>query len=138
MREKYVKGYFVLSRLLVSDFLLFNVLFWSSVKKFKVLGCRILESRVLGPRSQVLHPGSRVPGPRSWVSDPGSRVLCPYFRLYHLSSLKLTFLVISKSASPYILDFCIFVSSTFILFKDHCRNLTDNLKEYSDETLSIF
>ena len=30
--EKYVKGYYVLLRLLISDFLLFKVLFWSSIK----------------------------------------------------------------------------------------------------------
>ena len=32
MSEKYVKGYFTLPHLLVSNFLLFNVLFWSSIK----------------------------------------------------------------------------------------------------------
>ena len=32
IRGIYVKSYFALSRLLVSDFLLSNVLFWSSVK----------------------------------------------------------------------------------------------------------
>ena len=53
MKEKYVKGYFALSHLLVSDFLLFNVLFWSSTKKFKVLGSQILESWVQSPGSQV-------------------------------------------------------------------------------------
>ena len=74
-----LKGYFALSRLLVSDFLLFNVLFWSSIKKFKVLGSQILESWVLslgswvpGPRSQVPSSGSRVTGPVSQVLDPGS------------------------------------------------------------------
>ena len=56
MREKYVKEYFALSRLLVSDFLLFNVLFWSSIKKFKVPGSQILESWVLGPEFKVLSP----------------------------------------------------------------------------------
>ena len=85
-----LKGYFTLSRLLVSDFLLFNVLFWSSIKKFKVPGSQILESWVLslgswvpGPRSWVAGPGSwvSVAGPRSWVSGPGPQVLGPYFRL---------------------------------------------------------
>ena len=91
-----LKGYFALSRLLVSDFLLFNVLFWSSTKSSKsgcprfwssgswVLG---LESQVpdpgpgswvLGPKSRVLGPGSWVPGPESRVLGPGSRV---HFRL---------------------------------------------------------
>ena len=60
MREKYVKGYFALSRLLVSDFLLFKVLFWSSIKKFKVPGSQILESWFQDPGSWVLRP-------RSWV-----------------------------------------------------------------------
>ena len=32
MGEKYVKGYFALSHLLASNFLLFNILFWSSIK----------------------------------------------------------------------------------------------------------
>ena len=78
MMEKYVKGYFALSRLLVSDFLLFNVLFWSSIKvqnpgvpDFGVLGS---ESWVLSPRSRDMDPVSRVPGPWSWVLGPGSRV----------------------------------------------------------------
>ena len=60
MREIYVKGYFVLSRLRVSDFLLLNVLFWSSIKKFNVPGSQILEFWVLGLECWVL-------GPRSWV-----------------------------------------------------------------------
>ena len=51
-----LKGYFALSLLLVSDFLLFKVLFWCSRKKFKVLGSQILESWVLGLESQVLGP----------------------------------------------------------------------------------
>ena len=74
MREKYVKGYFALSRLLVSYFLIFNVLFWSSIKKFKVPESQILESWVLrfwswvpGFRSQDLGPGSWIPGLGSWV-----------------------------------------------------------------------
>ena len=74
MREKYVKVYFVLSRLLVSDFLLFNLLFWSSIKKFEVPGSQILESWVLrfwswvpGFRSQDLGPGFWILGLRSWV-----------------------------------------------------------------------
>ena len=76
MREKYVKEYFALSRLLVSDFLL-NVLFWSwsSVKKFKVLESQILESWVLGLDSWVLSPRTQVLGLKSWVSGPASRVL---------------------------------------------------------------
>ena len=74
MREKYVKGCFALSRLLVSDFLLFNVLFWSSMKKFKVLGSQILESWVLSLECQV-------PGLRSWA-------LGPYFRLCNLIRLQ--------------------------------------------------
>ena len=32
MTEKYTKEYFALSRLLVSDFLFFDVLFWSPIK----------------------------------------------------------------------------------------------------------
>ena len=60
MREKYVNGYFVLLHLLVSDLLLFNVLFWSSVKKFKVPGS-------WRPESWVSDPG--VPGSGSWASD---------------------------------------------------------------------
>ena len=86
-----LKGYFVLSSLLVSDFLLCNVLFWSSIKNFKVPGSQILESWVLGPefgvwspRSQdpglescALGPGSWVLGPGSWILDPGSWVLDP-------------------------------------------------------------
>ena len=41
---------------LVSDFLLFNVLFWSSIKKFKVQGLKFwdLESWVPGPGSWLL------------------------------------------------------------------------------------
>ena len=70
MREKYVKGYFALSRLLVSDFLLFNILFWSLIKKFKVLGSQILESWVLDLESQV--PGPKNLGPGSRVLGPGS------------------------------------------------------------------
>ena len=77
MMEKYVKGYFALSRLLVSDFLLFNILFWSSIKKFKVPGSQILESWVLGL-------GSWVPGSRSWVLGPGSWLLGLEFRLLNL------------------------------------------------------
>ena len=75
MREKYVKVYFVLSSLLVSDFLLFNVLSWSSIKKFKVLGSQILESWILGPESLVLSTRSQVLGPKSWVLGPGCMVL---------------------------------------------------------------
>ena len=101
-----IKGYFALSRLLVSNFLLFNVLFWSSIKKS--WGPRFWSpgSRVLGLESQVPCPGSWVPVPRSWVLGlgswvpgprsqalgPGSRVLGPefqvlgpHFRLCHRS-----------------------------------------------------
>ena len=69
MREKRVKGQFALSRLLVTDFLLLSVLFWSwsSIKKFKVSGSQILESWVPGPRSYVLGPGPQVLGPGSQV-----------------------------------------------------------------------
>ena len=58
-KEKYGKGYFVLSRLLVSDFLLLNVLFWSSVKKFKVPDFEVLSlgSWVFGLESQVPESG---------------------------------------------------------------------------------
>ena len=83
-----IKGYFALSRLLVSNFLLFNVLFWSSIKKswgprFWSPGSWVLglESQVPCPGSWVPVPGSwvlglwsRVPGPGSWVSVPGSWV----------------------------------------------------------------
>ena len=86
MMEKYVKRYFTLSRLLVSDFLLFNVLFWSSIKKFKVPGSQILESWVLslgswvpGPRAWDPGPGSWVLGSESWVLGSGSQVLGPGF-----------------------------------------------------------
>ena len=65
MREKNVKEYFVLSRLAVNDFWLFNVLFWSLVKKFRVLASHILESWVLGPEPFVLSPMSYVSLPRS-------------------------------------------------------------------------
>ena len=71
MRKKYVKEYLELSRLLVSDFLLFIDLFWSS------WGPRFwsLESRVLGSQGLkwVLGYGSWVPG--SQVLNPGSWVL---------------------------------------------------------------
>ena len=86
MREKYVKRYFALSRLLVSDFLLFKVLFWSSIKKFKVPGSQILEPWVLslgcwvpGPRSWVHGSGFWVPGLGSWFLRPGSWVSSPGF-----------------------------------------------------------
>ena len=65
MREKYVKGYFALSRLLVSDFLLFNVLFWSSIKKFRGPRFWSLESWVLGLEFQIPGPEIRVLGPES-------------------------------------------------------------------------
>ena len=62
MMEKYVKEYFVLSCLLVSDFVLLNDLFWSSIKTFKVPGSKVFGPWVLGAGSQVLG---------SWVADPG-------------------------------------------------------------------
>ena len=74
MREKYVKGYFAFSRLLVSDSLIFNVLFWSSVKNFKVPGSQILESWVLCPESRILSPGSWVVDPVSRIQSPGSLI----------------------------------------------------------------
>ena len=81
MMEKYVKVYFALSRLFVSDFLLFNVLFWSSIKvqnpgvpDFGVLGPK---SWVLSLSSQIPQPGSLVPGLGSCVSGPGFRVPGP-------------------------------------------------------------
>ena len=56
MRKKYVKEYLVLLRLLVSDFLLFNDLFWSSpVSGFGVLN----------PAPWVLGHGYQVLG--AWV-----------------------------------------------------------------------
>ena len=78
MMEKYVKEYFALSRLLVSDFLLLNVLFWSgsSIKKFKVPGSQILQSWVLGLESHNPVPGTPVLGPGS-----GSQVLGLGFRI---------------------------------------------------------
>ena len=85
MSEKYVKGYFVLSRSFISDFLLFNVLFRSSLKKFKVLGSQILEFWVLslgswvpGPRSRVLGLGSRVLSTEPWVTGLRFQGLGPY------------------------------------------------------------
>ena len=78
---KCIKRNFALSRLLVSDFLLFNALFWSSIKKFKVPGCHILESLVPGPGSWVPSPGFWVLNLGSWVTGPGSQVLGSYFRL---------------------------------------------------------
>ena len=88
--KKYVKGCFALSRLLVTDFLLFNVLFQSSVKMFKVPGFQVLGSWVLdpgvpGPVSRV--PSSGFPRSGSWILGslilgpgcwgPGSRILYP-------------------------------------------------------------
>ena len=70
-----LKGYFALSRSLVSDLLLFNVLFSSSIKKFKVLGSQILESWVLSLRSWV-------PGPSTWVLGPYFRVCQDKLVLY--------------------------------------------------------
>ena len=73
MREKYTKGYFALARLLVSDFLLFNV-----------SGSQILKSWVPGLESQVLDPGSQVLGPES-------QVLGPYFRQCHTKQLTFSY-----------------------------------------------
>ena len=87
---KMCKGIFWVSCLLASDFLLFNVLFWSSIKKFKVLGSQVLESYVSGPetlvsspgtQNPVMDPGSRLLGPRSRILDPGSWIPGPHFRL---------------------------------------------------------
>ena len=88
MKEKYVKGYFALSRLLVSEFLLFNVFQRPGVPDFGVVGP---EAWVLSPKSRVLGPYFRLCPPRvlgtgSWVllldyGLPRSRVLGPYFRL---------------------------------------------------------
>ena len=82
MKGKYVKGYFALSRLLVSDFLLFNILFLKFNKKVQSSGvpdCGVLdpEAWILSPRSQVPGPGSQVMGPGSWVLGPGSWILGP-------------------------------------------------------------
>ena len=81
-----IKGYFALSRLLVSNFLLFNVLFWSSIKKswgprFWSPGSWVLglESQVPCPGSWVLGLGSLVSGPRPWVLGLGSWVLSSRF-----------------------------------------------------------
>ena len=95
MREKYVKEYFTLSRLLVSDFLLFNVLFWSSIKKFKVLGSQILESWILDLEFQDPGPRSWIPGPRSWVSGPGSWVLILDYAVYWHVNTKTIFHTLS-------------------------------------------
>ena len=65
MREKCKKGYFALSRLLLSDFLLFDILFWRLI-----LGSQNLESSIPGPESWVLSPRSWVPGVWSWVLSP--------------------------------------------------------------------
>ena len=70
-----LKGYSALSRSLVSDFLLFNVLFSSSIKKFKVMGSQILESWVLSLGSWVPGPSTWVLGPKFWVLGLGSWVL---------------------------------------------------------------
>ena len=120
-----LKGYFALSRLLVSDFLLFNVLFWTSIKKFKVLGSQILESWVLSLRSWVPGPRSRpgswvsscrswVPGSGSWVPGSESRVLGPGFQVlgsyFSLCPFKSQFVfltwihVFNLSFSAHLLD----------------------------------
>ena len=77
MREKYVNGYFVLSCLIVNDFLLFKVLFSKSNKKVQsaeVTGVLIAGSfRVLSSRSRVSGPGFWVPS----SGIPSHRVLGP-------------------------------------------------------------
>ena len=105
MREKYVKWYFVLLRLLVSDFLFLNVLFWSwsSIKKFKVPGSQIFESWVLSPESWALSPGFRVPGSGSWVLDLGSGILGPVFWVLGLRSW-----VPGPGSRVLVLDYAIF------------------------------
>ena len=72
MREKYVRVCFSLSHLPVSEFLLFHVLFWSSINKSKSRGPRFCgpESRIYG--SWVLSPGFQILGPG---------ILSPHFRL---------------------------------------------------------
>ena len=97
MKEKYVKGYFALSRLLVSEFLLFNVFQRPGVPDFGVVGP---EAWVLSPKSRVLGPGSWVllldyGLPRSWVSDPGSWVLILDYAFYYsyIGQSSFTFLV---------------------------------------------
>ena len=79
-----LKGYFELSRLLVSDLLIFNVLFWSSIKKFKVQGSQILES-------WVLSFGSWVSGSRFRVLGPGSSILNLDYAFQICISVPLTF-----------------------------------------------
>ena len=74
MREKYVKGYFALSRLLVNDFLLFNVFFFLKFNK-KVQSLGVPDFGVLGPETWVLSPRSLFLGPGSQVLSPESRVL---------------------------------------------------------------
>ena len=88
MREKYVKGYFALSHLLVSYFLLFNVLFWSSIKKFWGRRFWSLKSWVLSLGSQAPGPGTQALGPGFWVLSlgPGFWVLCPGFWVLCLRS----------------------------------------------------
>ena len=73
MKEKYVKGYFALSRLLVSEFLLFNVF-----NVFQRPG--VPDFGVVGPEAWVLSPKSRVLGPYFRLCPP--RVLGPSFRLW--------------------------------------------------------
>ena len=88
MREKYVKGYFALSRLLVSDlrYQRFILKFNKKVRSPGVPDFGVLspEAWVLSPRSRskdlgsgswVSHPGSRVLNPGSWVPSPGSWIL---------------------------------------------------------------
>ena len=57
MREKYVKGYFALSRLLVSDLL----------QRFILKFNKKVHQSPRVSDSGVLSPGSRVPGPESCV-----------------------------------------------------------------------
>ena len=65
-----LKGCFALSRLLLSDFLLFNVLFL-----IFIMGSQILRSGVLSLESWVPEPEFRALGPRSWVPGLGYWVL---------------------------------------------------------------
>ena len=75
MKGKYVKGYFALSRLLVSDFLLFNILFLKFNKKVQSSG--VPDCGVLDPEAWIPGPGSWVPGHGSWILGPGSWILDP-------------------------------------------------------------
>ena len=61
-----IKKYFALSRLLITDFLLFNVFF-----KIFILGSQILGSWLLSLQSWVQGPSSWVLGLVYWVLSPG-------------------------------------------------------------------